>query len=1768
MSTERRLKALKTRLRSIQTSFGLIKAFVDEYNDETHSDEVPVRLENLGVLWNDFLKVQGEIEAMDILEPKAIEAHLAQRVEFESLYYKVKGFLLAANKLPPSPNMPIGSSFTSHFPPSSHHIRLPDIKIPTFSGNIDTWLNFHDLFVSLVHSSHELSSIQKFYYLRASLSGDAQKLIQTIPISSNNYLVAWNLLLDHFQNPSRLKQSYVDSLFEFSALKSESASDLHSLVERFEANVKILHQLGERTEYWDILLIRMLSIRLDSTTRRDWEVYATTKDSVSFQDLVAFIQRRVTVLESIKAKVPETTFSGNLRKSTQRSVSSHSAYQLNDKHCAICSENHVLYHCPRFAKMSLDTKEKEIRRLHLCRNCLRKGHLANNCSSTNCRKCRGRHHTLLCSGDYHNNKSTESTKAENSLPSQQPTTSVSAILDNPVSLASTGCKKVLLATAIVNLIDDNGTIHTARALLDSGSECCFITESLSQRMKSSRVKINLPISGIGQSLSHARHKIQTTLQSRVSNFSTTLEFIVLPKVTTNLPTSCFDVSDWKIPSDINLADPAFFATNPVELILGAEIFFELLKPPGRISLGDSYPLLINSTLGWIVSGRTSNCHSTGPVMASVASVAELHRLMERFWLIEEGDSTPCHSVEEAACENHFQSTVSRTDDGRYMVRLPAKQDLLPNLGNNWNTANRRFKYLESKLSRNNDQRIQYVEFMHEYLFLGHMCEVNRAHQLDALEYFMPHHAVIRESSTTTKIRVVFDASCRSASGASLNDILMVGPVVQEDIRSIIMRARKHQIMLIGDIKQMYRQILVDPRDTPMQRIVWRSNPTSPLATFELKTVTYGTASAPFLATRVLQQLADDEQKDFPEAATILKRDFYVDDLFSGAETVEKVISLREQLDALCQRGGFELRKYASNSEAALEGLSDDKRALQPTIEFDGNPIIKTLGLHWEPASDVLKYVIELEPLSSDMCLTKRHALSLIARLFDPLGLVAPVVVTAKIYMQVLWTLRDEDSKTWPWDRPLPKDLIIRWNSYYSQLHHLNMLKIERCILVANPTSIQLHLFSDASESAYGACAYLRSVDPSGFVKIALITTKSKVAPLQKKSIARLELCGALAAAQLYQKVISSLKSNPETFFWVDSTTVLAWLNSTPSTWSTFVANRVSKIQLATINTHWNHVSGKENPADHLSRGTTAEFLLTCSSWWNGPDWLRLEPEFWPSNNHQKRLTEVAEEKRKTLSLIAAAQHEETFLDSYVQRFSDYRKMLRVTAYCMRFIDRFSLKTSFNHPTTNLTVEEIRRAERNLIRILQEQHFEEELRCLHDGKQVSSKSKLRWFHPILGIDHLLRIGGRLNKAPRTYDSKHQIILPSTHAFSTLLIRSFHLNHLHAAPQLLLSLLRMRYWVLGARNRARLIVRQCIICFKARPRLVEQFMGELPAARITATRPFAVAGIDYWGPIFLKPVHRRAASEKAFVAVFVCFSTKAVHIELVADLSTAKFIQALRRFVSRRGLCSDMHSDNGRNFLGADNELRRLVNSSSHQQAVNQECLAHGIRWHFNPPKASHFGGLWEAAIFSAQKHFIRVIGNHTLAYDDMVTLLCQIECCLNSRPITPLSDESSDLEPLTPGHFLIGSQLKAVPDNDLSDIQMNRLRKWQQTQKIFQDIWKRWHREYLCTLQARTKWCNTPVEIKPGQLVLLKDEGKIPMHWPTARITEIHPGDDGITRVVSVRSSSKVYTRPVTKICVLPFSSQPTPTEAPEKSNKSGEGQSDIQGTTVPVCSKI
>ncbi|XP_062563505.1 uncharacterized protein LOC134226611 [Armigeres subalbatus] len=354
--------------------------------------------------------------------------------------------------------------------------------------------------------------------------------------------------------------------------------------------------------------------------------------------------------------------------------------------------------------------------------------------------------------------------------------------------------------------------------------------------------------------------------------------------------------------------------------------------------------------------------------------------------------------------------------------------------------------------------------------------------------------------------------------------------------------------------------------------------------------------------------------------------------------------------------------------------------------------------------------------------------------------------------------------------------------------------------------------------------------------------------------------------------------------------------------------------------------------------------------------------------------------------------------------------------------------------------------------------------------------------------------------------------------------------------MLSVLRLRFWPLGGRSVIRNIVHRCQKCFRCKPTSVQQFMGDLPAARVTVSRPFSDAGVDYFGPVYLRPIPRRA-TVKAYVAVFVCLCTKAVHLELVSDLSTDRFLQALRRFVARRGLCTNIYSDNGTNFVGARNQLKdllKLLKSNDHNSAVSKECAKVGIQWHFIPPSAPHFGGLWEAAVRSTKHHLLRVIGESPVSPEDFTTLLTQVEACLNSRPLTPLSDDPNDLEPLTPAHFLIGTSLLSIPEPELGSLPNNRLNALQLIQKRLQDFWKRWRREYLCQLQSRNKRFKSGIQIEVGKLVVIKDDNQPPMKWRMGRISDIHPGSDGIVRVVTLKTANGSLIRPIEKLCFLPL----------------------------------
>ncbi|XP_062715275.1 uncharacterized protein LOC134291498 [Aedes albopictus] len=787
-----------------------------------------------------------------------------------------------------------------------------------------------------------------------------------------------------------------------------------------------------------------------------------------------------------------------------------------------------------------------------------------------------------------------------------------------------------------------------------------------------------------------------------------------------------------------------------------------------------------------------------------------------------------------------------------------------------------------------------------------------------------------------------------------------------------------------------------------------------------------------------------------------------------------------------------------------------------------------------PITDTLRFQFQFPPLELDVPLTKRRILSLIATLFDPLGLIGATTVSAKIFMQQLWTLQDANGKGLDWDQPVPPTVGEAWRKFNEKLPLLNQIRVNRCVIIPNAVSVELHCFSDASEKAYGGCVYVRSQDSNGTIQVRLLSSRSKVAPLRCQSIPRLELCGALLVSQLFEKVRDSTRLSVPTYFWTDSTCVLRWIAASPTTWTTFVANRVAKIQILTEGWHWKHVAGVDNPADLVSRGVSPEHIIHNELWWEGPDWLKRKEETWPG-----RITEGYEEgdeERRRTAVACTMSTVAEFNNFYLSKFGSFADLIRRTAYWIRLMKFLQTPREERSGHCFLTTTELKHAEQIIIRNVQREAFSEEWKLLKKDGTVSRKSPLRWFNPYIDKDGLIRVGGRLKYSDEQENTKHPAVLPARHHLTRMIIKHFHERLLHAGPQLLLGVVRLQYWPLGGRNVAREIVHQCVRCYRTKPSTTEQFMGELPPARVIVSRPFTKTGVDYFGPVYIRPVPRRPAV-KAYVALFICMCTKAVHLELVSDLSTERFLQALRRFIARRGRPCDMYSDNGTNFVGARNkliELIHLLKNRVHHDRIATELTNNGIQWHFNPPSAPHFGGLWEAAVRSAKTHLLKVIGESITSSEDFSTLLVQVEACLNSRPLVPMSDDPDDLEPLTPAHFLVGSSLQALPDSELLNIPPNRLNQFQLIQQRIQHFWTRWRREYLNQLQARTKRWKPAVPVEPGKLVVVKDENVPPIRWKMGRIVAVHPGEDDVVRVVTVKTATGEFKRPVEKICILPI----------------------------------
>lgn len=1769
--------AIYTRSTSlIKTRFTKLKTVVDELA-QTGEPLTPVQLKQLAAHENEIRKKKAEFEnnlqrALFIETDPIPDGTLSRdQDDIESLFSYISATIevLIPPEVPKTPSAFSDVSATSQSPVS--HVRLPQLDLQKFSGDPLTWTSFINLFDTTIHRNAALSSVMKFQYLLSVLSNEPLNLVKSLNLTAANYLVAYNLLRERYHNSRRLQSLHLNQLLDLPNITATSLKGLRSFVNLFTEHSQALNALECNVTDDNPLLSALLLRKMDNDLRKKLEGFrtysaeeASSHSLPDVTDIIKFLNLECSQTEdanihstshskpahsNLKAfapkKVPFRTSDVSMVTAHSNTSQPPSAASQGKHTMALCfacnSSGHKIYSCAAFREKSPHDRQLMVKDHRRCISCLGNHDIKECRSQGACQTCNKRHHTLLHFPTSQGKHANYSTPARGNKPPQlaapiKETASHEATPHTSVTMTAQGHPNsriwhstVLLGTALIKLTSSHGTTHVFRALIDCGSMTDLITERAAQLLCARRFKSEVQLTGLGNHMT--KNKGQTLLNiETLSGLSIASQhpMLILDHLTTDLPRVPISPEVFQLTKGYVLADPTFHLPGSVDVVLGGALFPRLFTHDIH-ELGPGLPHLFGTHFGYVVMGSAPCDASAYPIshlvtLHSACDSTDLHSSLQRFWTQEELPNSTRKSQEEEACDQHFAATHSRTEDGRYVVQLPFKSDHPP-IGQSREIATKRLSSLERKFQLQPQLRDLYVQYMRDGEAAGHLTKVHDFEE-NLPHNFLPHHGILKTKGDTSKLRVVYDASCKTSSGQSLNDTLLVGPKLQTNISDVLLKFRTHNIVFTCDIRQMYLQILVQPSDQLFQLVLWREQPSDPLSIFKLTRVTFGVNCSPFLAIRTLHQLAKDEGRPFPEAAQVLATETYIDDIVSGADTLDEAKKLQEDLIKLLKLGHFELRKWTSNSPELLQALPEDYRDTPVFLENHNEPHLTILGLRWSPETDAFTYDFNVPPSLP----TKRHVLSTIARIYDPCGHIAPCIMLAKCYMQLLWT------QGLQWDEPLTPDLQAKWATFVSTLSSLSLVSIPRALRLSAALSIEVHGFCDASEAGFAAVLYLRCQLANDEILVRQIFAKTRVAPLKRVTLPRLELCAAHLLAQLTAHCCTIFEEHlslQKCFLWCDSTVALTWLQTPSYRLKTYVANRVAQTQELIPPSSWRYIPSKENPADCASRGILASELVKHPLWWTGPPWLSMPPSHWPDATlHPDTDTDLsASEEMKTTPLVvltSAHQAEWDLLSTY----SSWNKLVRIVALLLRFIG--NCRNSALHGP--LSPSELNSARLKIFKLVQGSSFAEDISSLQ--RQQDCSTRLQRLKPFLDADGLLRVGGRLSRTSLSSDIRHPVLLPKKHHIVDLLVDHCHTTHLHSGPQLTQALLSQSVWILCARSVIRSRIFKCVTCFKNKPRNVTPLMGDLPPSRVTPARPFSSTGMDYCGPFMNKILTLRSIKHvKVYLCIFVCMVTKAVHLEVVTDLTTDGFIAALTRFVSRRGLCSDLYSDCGTNFTGADATLRRLidtqVNSTSAQEVIHRFTTPRGISFHFNPPAAPHQGGLWESAVKSAKYHLKRVMGDTVLTLPEFITLSTQVEAMLNSRPLTPLSSDPSDLTALTPGHFLIGTALAAIPERNVSEVPLNRLKHWQLTQSFHQRIWQRWSLEYIHMLQQRSKWTSSKNNIKIGDLVLVHTPSA-PLTWPLARVTGTHPGKDGIVRVVDLKTATGHLTRPVVKIFPLPL----------------------------------
>ena len=981
-------------------------------------------------------------------------------------------------------------------------------------------------------------------------------------------------------------------------------------------------------------------------------------------------------------------------------------------------------------------------------------------------------------------------------------------------------------------------------------------------------------------------------------------------------------------------------------------------------------------------------------------------------------------------------------------------------------------------------------------------------------WYLPHFAV-RNPNKPTKMRLVWDAAAKS-HGVCLNDRLLKGPDLNNTLVGVLFIFRERPIAICGDLKEMFHQVRIREADQDSQRFLGRNQQTRKLITLQMQVMIFGAISSPYVAQEIKNRNADEFKNEYPEACQAIISKHYMDDYLDSVDGIDEAIRRAQEVALVHSKGGFEIRNWMSNSPEVLRALPAEAVAQRGMeLAFNEEEFQRVLGVVWSPENDIFTFStafprVDQRLVTGEKHPSKREVLKLIMSVFDPLGLLAVMTIRGKILMQDLWRAGVS------WDSAIPENLKAKWETWLADLKMATEIRIPRCYTlgIGKIRNVELHIFCDASEQAFAAAGYLRLEGESGR-RTVLVMAKSKVAPVKQLTIPKLELQAAVMGSRLAQTIIDlhTLKICKRVF-WTDSQTVVKWIRSEARKHPPFVINRISEILDTTAVEEWRWVPTKQNVADDATRDTNHIEITSSSRWYNGPEFLALDEDDWP----KEKLSAESE-----VSLIMMDRQK--LIDFF--RFSSWTRLIRTMARVCRFADKCRRRGE----PGELTALEISRGEIEVLKTSQAESFWADINILQRGGELKrSCSKIFNLSPMLTKDGLIRMEGRIKNPEVSAAVREPIILDGKHRAVRLLIQFHHEKAGHVGRERVVNDLRMQYWIIKLRPAVKSVIKDCQFCKirKAKPSAPK--MAPLPDVRTESfVRPFTNTGVDYFGPLYVTIGRRR---EKRYGVLFTCLNVRAVHLEIAASLTTDSMIMALRRMMARRGKPKRIYSDNGTNFIGAKRELREALEELD-QDVIQKTLSTDGIEWHFIPPGSPHMGGCWERLVGSVKRALEATMNEQAPREEILQTLFAEAEYSINCRPLTYASDNPEDPESLTPNHFLLLWNAEGHgPPGRFSNDDFLRRSQWRKSQAMAEQFWRRWVREYLPTLNIRTKWFTNGRDLQVGDVIVIWDDQLPRNQWIRGRISAVYPGADGRVRVADVKTATGTYRRPVHKLCIL------------------------------------